>query len=185
MSSGLLSIRDLFLGANKGSVKLSAKRQPLLTGGLPTNIGALGSPTARKGSRPCTRLFLPPDPFEELGSQNHDSNDRRPYVQSQNQNRNQTAPLYNVVLLNDDDHSYDYVIEMLQRLFCFSEQQAYHHALEVDMTQRTVLITCSLEEAEFGRDQILSYGPDPRSLTAKVRCQRSSNPPLINDDCRI
>jgi ATP-dependent Clp protease adaptor protein ClpS len=85
-----------------------------------------------------------------------------PDVQSQNQNRNQTAPLYNVVLLNDDDHSYDYVIEMLQRLFCFSEQQAYHHALEVDMTQRTVLITCSLEEAEFGRDQILSYGPDPR-----------------------
>jgi ATP-dependent Clp protease adaptor protein ClpS len=68
-----------------------------------------------------------------------------PDVQSQNQNRNQTAPLYNVVLLNDDDHSYDYVIEMLQRLFCFSEQQAYHHALEVDMTQRTVLITCSLD----------------------------------------
>ena len=61
-------------------------------------------------------------------------------------------PLFNVVLLDDDDHSYDYVIEMLQRLFCFSVQQAYEHAVEVDSKQRTVLITCGLSEAEFGRD---------------------------------
>jgi ATP-dependent Clp protease adaptor protein ClpS len=85
-----------------------------------------------------------------------------PDVRNQNQDKDCTAPLYNVVLLNDDDHSYDYVIEMLQRLFCFSTEQAYQHAVEVDLTQRTVLITCSLVEAEFGRDQILAYGPDPR-----------------------
>ena len=65
-----------------------------------------------------------------------------------------TEPLYNVVLLNDDDHSYDYVIEMLQSLFYFSTQEAFNHALEVDLTGRTILVTCSLKEAEFGRDQI-------------------------------
>ena len=27
------------------------------------------------------------------------------------------TPLFNVVLLDDDDHTYDYVIEMLGRLF--------------------------------------------------------------------
>jgi ATP-dependent Clp protease adaptor protein ClpS len=85
-----------------------------------------------------------------------------PEVGNQTQDQDQTAPLYNLVLLNDDDHSYEYVIEMLQRLFCFSAQQAYQHALEVDLTQRTILITCGLKEAEFGRDQILAYGPDPR-----------------------
>jgi ATP-dependent Clp protease adaptor protein ClpS len=85
-----------------------------------------------------------------------------PEVANQSQNQDKTAPLYNVVLLNDDDHSYDYVIEMLQRLFCFSAQQAYEHAVEVDSRQRTVLITCGLPEAEFGRDQVLAYGPDPR-----------------------
>lgn len=85
-----------------------------------------------------------------------------PEVGNQKQDRDQKSPLYNVVLLNDDDHSYDYVIEMLQRIFCFSAQQAYQHALEVDLTQRTILITCGLEEAEFGRDQILAFGPDPR-----------------------
>lgn len=86
----------------------------------------------------------------------------RPQIGNQSQDQEQTAPLYNLVLLNDDDHSYDYVIEMLQHLFCFSAQQAYEHAVEVDLTQRTVIITCGLEEAEFGRDQILAYGPDPR-----------------------
>ena len=71
-------------------------------------------------------------------------------------------PLYNVVLLNDDDHSYDYVIEMLQFLFYFSNQEAFDHAMEVDLTGRTILVTCSLKQAEFGRDQIHAYGPDQR-----------------------
>jgi len=72
------------------------------------------------------------------------------------------APLFNVVLLNDDDHSYDYVIEMLQKIFCVSSQQAFAHAVEVDSTGRTILITCGLEEAQFARDQIHAYGADPR-----------------------
>src|SRR3990172_1300515 len=76
---------------------------------------------------------------------------------TQSREHEEIAPLYNVVLLNDDDHSYDYVIEMLQAIFCFSAEQAYNHAVEVDSTGRTILITCGLEEAEFGRDQILAY----------------------------
>ena len=42
------------------------------------------------------------------------------------------VPLYRVVLLDDNDHTYDYVIEMLQKIFIFSLEQAYHHAEEVD-----------------------------------------------------
>jgi ATP-dependent Clp protease adaptor protein ClpS len=76
------------------------------------------------------------------------------------------VPLYQVVLLDDNDHTYDYVIEMLQRIFIFSLDQAYRHAEEVDRCGRTKLITCELGEAEFARDQIHGYGPDwrlPRS----------------------
>jgi ATP-dependent Clp protease adaptor protein ClpS len=76
--------------------------------------------------------------------------------------REQQSPLYRVVLLDDNDHTYDYVIEMLRKIFFFSLDVAYHHAEEVDRVGRTVLITCELGEAEFGRDQILAYGPDPR-----------------------
>jgi len=80
--------------------------------------------------------------------------------------RERLVPLYSVVLLDDDDHTYDYVIEMLQKIFIFSLEEAYRHAEEVDRRGRTVLITCELGEAEFARDQIHAYGPDwrlPRS----------------------
>ena len=76
--------------------------------------------------------------------------------------RDQLVPLYRVVLLDDNDHTYDYVIEMLQQIFVFSLEQAYRHAEEVDRCGRTVLITCELAEAEFGRDQIQGYGRDWR-----------------------
>jgi len=81
-------------------------------------------------------------------------------------NEEELVPLYRVVLLDDDDHTYDYVIEMLQKIFVFSMDQAYRHAEEVDTAGRTVLITCELPQAEFARDQIHSYGADwrlPRS----------------------
>jgi ATP-dependent Clp protease adaptor protein ClpS len=80
--------------------------------------------------------------------------------------REAKIPLYRVVLLDDDDHTYDYVIEMLQKVFIFTSEQALRHAQEVDARGRTVLMTCELPEAEFGRDQIHGYGPDwrlPRS----------------------
>jgi len=76
--------------------------------------------------------------------------------------QHQLAPLYRVVLLDDNDHTYDYVIEMLQTIFIFTLEQAYRHAEEVDRTGRTPLITCELAEAEFGRDQIQAYGRDWR-----------------------
>jgi len=76
--------------------------------------------------------------------------------------RREFIPLYRVVLLDDNDHTYDYVIEMLQKIFIFTLEKAYSHAEEVDRRGRTVLITCGLSEAEFGRDQIHAYGPDWR-----------------------
>src|ERR1700720_1302305 len=81
--------------------------------------------------------------------------------------RDQLAPLYRVVLLDDNDHTYDYVIEMLQKIFIFTLEQAYQHAEEVDRCGRTVLITCELREAEYARDQIHSYGPDWRLARSK------------------
>ena len=77
------------------------------------------------------------------------------------------APLYHVVLLDDDDHTYDYVIEMLGELFFLPLETAYQHAVEVDTTGRTIVITCELPQAEFGRDQIHGYGADPRMPRSK------------------
>jgi ATP-dependent Clp protease adaptor protein ClpS len=77
------------------------------------------------------------------------------------------TPLFHVVLLDDDQHTYDYVIEMLQRLFLIGAQQAFRHAEEVDTTGRTIVLTCDLPAAEFARDQIHGYGPDWRMPESK------------------
>ena len=77
------------------------------------------------------------------------------------------APLYNVVLLDDAEHTYDYVIEMLEKLFALSTAEAWNRAVEVDTTGRTIVITCEREAAEFGRDQIHAFGADWRMPSSK------------------
>jgi ATP-dependent Clp protease adaptor protein ClpS len=77
------------------------------------------------------------------------------------------APLYHVILLDDDDHTYDYVVEMLGALFFLPLETAYQHAVEVDTKGHTIVITCELAQAEFARDQIHGYGADPRMPRSK------------------
>jgi ATP-dependent Clp protease adaptor protein ClpS len=79
----------------------------------------------------------------------------------------QHGRLYHVVLLDDDEHTYDYVVEMLQKLFFLSIETALQHAIEVDNTGRTVVITCERPEAEFARDQIHAFGADRRMPKSK------------------
>jgi ATP-dependent Clp protease adaptor protein ClpS len=71
-------------------------------------------------------------------------------------------PLWNVVLLDDDDHTYDYVVEMLCRLFVKTLEEAYRHAVEVDTSGRTIVLTCEHSAAEYARDQIHGFGADWR-----------------------
>ena len=72
------------------------------------------------------------------------------------------APNYHVVLLNDDDHTYEYVIEMLGKVFGYGVDRAFRMAREVDTTGRVIVWTGSLEQAEVKRDRIHGYGADPR-----------------------
>jgi ATP-dependent Clp protease adaptor protein ClpS len=81
--------------------------------------------------------------------------------------REEMAKLYHVVLLDDDEHTYDYVVEMLVKLFFFGESDAFQHAVEVDTSGRTIVMTCELTQAEYARDQIHSYGKDWRMPKCK------------------
>ncbi len=73
-----------------------------------------------------------------------------------------TMPRWHVVLLNDDDHTYEYVIEMLMKLFSHDLETAFRMACEVDKSDRVVVDTTSKERAELKRDQIHGYGADWR-----------------------
>jgi ATP-dependent Clp protease adaptor protein ClpS len=70
-------------------------------------------------------------------------------------------PPYNVVLINDDDHTYEYVIHMLQSLFGYPPEKGFTLAKEVDNSGRVIVLTTSKEHAELKRDQIHAFGPDP------------------------
>ncbi len=77
------------------------------------------------------------------------------------------APRWHVVLLNDDDHTYEYVVEMLGKIFNKTPERAFLHACEVDATGRTIVDTTSKERAELKVEQIHAYGKDPRLPRSK------------------
>ncbi len=79
-------------------------------------------------------------------------------------------PPYNVVLLDDDDHTYEYVVHMLQELFGYPREKGYQMAKEVDTTGRVIVLTTSKEHAELKQDQIHAFGPD---LFSSRPCQGS------------
>ena len=74
--------------------------------------------------------------------------------------RPKLLPPYHVVLMDDDDHTYAYVIRMLQELFAYPIEEAYRLAVDVDTNSRAVVDTTSKERAEFKRDHIHAYGRD-------------------------
>ena len=78
-------------------------------------------------------------------------------------------PPYHVILHNDDDHTYEYVIHMLQSLFGHPVEMGFKMAKEVDSTGRVIVDTTTKERAELKRDQIHAFGPDP----ALARCKGS------------
>ena len=80
------------------------------------------------------------------------------------QPQGQTKPLppYNVVLVDDDQHTYDYVIEMLINLCGHSLQAGFRIARRVDQQGRAIVFTAHRELAELKREQILGFGHDPR-----------------------
>lgn len=68
---------------------------------------------------------------------------------------------WNVVLLDDDHHTYEYVIRMMRTVFGHSEQRALEIAKTVDRDGRVVCMTTHKEHAELKREQVHGFGADP------------------------
>jgi ATP-dependent Clp protease adaptor protein ClpS len=84
-----------------------------------------------------------------------------PEIEQVGQAETRLSPLFHVVLLDDDDHTYEYVIRMLGSIFGFDADRGMQHAREVDQTGRTVVLTTTRERAELKQEQIHTFGPDP------------------------
>ena len=71
-------------------------------------------------------------------------------------------PLYHLVLLDDDHHTYTYVIEMLGKVFGYAHVKAFVLARMVDVEGRAVVETAAHERVTRDQRKIHAYGPDPR-----------------------
>jgi len=84
----------------------------------------------------------------------------RPDLKRKNKPKRQ--PPYHVIIWNDEEHTYEYVIELLMRLFAHPLETAFEITRQVDRAGKGIAYTCHMELAELKRDQILAYGADWR-----------------------
>ena len=77
------------------------------------------------------------------------------------------APSYHLVLLDDNDHSYAYVVEMLGRIFGHGREKAFALARLVDTQSRAIVETAGRDQVDQHQRRIHSYGPDPRIVHCK------------------
>ena len=76
------------------------------------------------------------------------------------QTKPRRQPRYQVILWDDNDHSYDYVVDMMRRLFGHPLERGFQIAKEVDARGRAICLTTTKEHAELKRDQIHAFGRD-------------------------
>ncbi len=69
-------------------------------------------------------------------------------------------PRYSVILWDDNDHTFEYVLAMLKTLFGHNQTQGMQLASEVDARGKVIVLTTTLEHAELKRDQIHAFGKD-------------------------
>jgi len=85
-------------------------------------------------------------------------------------------PRYHVVLWNDDDHTFHYVVAMLKQLFGHPPETGFKLAKEVDTNGRVVVLTTTKEHAELKRDQIHAFGADKLIARSKGSMSASIEP---------
>ncbi|MFM8378538.1 MAG: ATP-dependent Clp protease adaptor ClpS [Planctomycetia bacterium] len=85
-------------------------------------------------------------------------------------------PRYHVVLWNDDDHTFHYVVAMLKQLFGHPPEKGFRLAKEVDTNGRVIVLTTTKEHAELKRDQIHAFGADRLIARSKGSMSASIEP---------
>jgi len=71
-------------------------------------------------------------------------------------------PPYHLILLDDNHHTYEYVIMMLGSIFGYPVEKAFAIACVVDSQGQAVLMTGPYEEMRRRQEQIHAFGADPR-----------------------
>src|SRR5262249_22680999 len=76
---------------------------------------------------------------------------------SREETKTRRIPPYNVILENDDYHSFEFVVEVLQKTFGFNDQRAFQLTHEAHTQGRAVVWTGPKEVAELKAEQLQSF----------------------------
>lgn len=80
----------------------------------------------------------------------------------------QKQPPYNVIIWNDEEHTIDFVIELLMMLFNHDFDTAAELTMKVHLEGRAVVFTTHKELAELKRDLVIAYKPHFAEAAANI-----------------
>lgn len=75
-------------------------------------------------------------------------------------------PPYHLILLDDQAHTYHYVIVMLGEVFGYSVEKSFAMACVVDSQGQAIVMTGGKAEVMAKQSQIHAYGADPYMETS-------------------
>ena len=105
-----------------------------------------------------------------------------PETESSTDSKPKQPWLWRVVLLDDDHHTYEYVIAMMKSVFGYEPEKGFLIAQTVDRFGRAVCTTTHKELAELKRDQIHAFGRDPLMIQCKGSMTAIIEPAAHEDD---
>lgn len=80
-----------------------------------------------------------------------------PDTETHEETHTRRVPPYNVILLNDDDHSMEFVVEVLCKALSISVEKAIQFMLHAHTTGEAVVWTAPKEVAELKAEQIQTF----------------------------
>src|SRR3954454_12875340 len=86
----------------------------------------------------------------------------------QPRSRPKPLPPHAVILHNDSVNGFDYVVQVLRKVFHYGGGKAFWLTLRAHCAGRSVVWSGSLEVAELKCEQVRACGPDPRKRKCPV-----------------
>jgi ATP-dependent Clp protease adaptor protein ClpS len=80
-----------------------------------------------------------------------------PEAKPRDDTRTRRIPPYNVILLNDDHHSMEFVVETLCKVLGCAVERAYQFMMEAHQSGRAIIWTGTREVAELKAEQIQTF----------------------------
>lgn len=91
----------------------------------------------------------------------------KPGIEIVHDEGDQLADRFHLILLDDQEHTYNYVIHMLGAVFGYSREKAYAIACMVDAQGEAVLMTGGHEEVKLKQEAVHAFGADPHMPESK------------------